>query len=97
MAGMAASILMLVLSGPAFTQEFTETGNTVFIGGSGNMKDFFTDLGKRTGVKIATVSTASAKKAESVLMEKLAKKEPVMLFGDMGYLPWFEFPNNYCA
>jgi hypothetical protein len=71
------------------------TENYVFIGGRGNNKEFFNDLGKRTGVKIATVSTSSAKKAEASLLAKLAKKEPIMMFGDMGYLPWFELPEDY--
>jgi hypothetical protein len=67
----------------------------VFIGGRGNTKNFFNDIGKRTGVKINVLSTASVKKAEAALLEKLEQKEPVMLFGDMGYLPWFEFPQEY--
>jgi len=72
-----------------------ETGSYVFIGGRGNNKEFFTDLAKRTGVKIKTISTSSAKKAKASLLEKLAKKEPVMMFGDMGFLPWFELPEDY--
>ena len=71
------------------------SSNYVFIGGRGNNKNFFTDLGKRTGVKIELRSTASNKKAESSLIEKLKKSEPAMLFGDMGFLPWFEFPIEY--
>ncbi len=67
----------------------------VFIGGRGNNKNFFNDLGKRTGVKTEVKSTSSAKKAETTLLEKLTKKEPVMIFGDMGFLPWFEFPQEY--
>jgi hypothetical protein len=67
----------------------------VFIGGRGNNKNFFQDLGARVGTKMGLVSTSSAKKAESSLLEKLAKKEPVMLFGDMGFLPWFDFPVEY--
>ena len=67
----------------------------VFIGGRANTRDFFNDLGKRTGVKIKTVSTSSAKKAETSLLEKLKNQEPVMVFGDMGFLPWFEFPVEY--
>ncbi len=31
----------------------------VFIGGRGNNKNFFSDIGKRTGVKIKSVSTSS--------------------------------------
>jgi len=52
-------------------------------------------LCQRTDVKINVISTSSAKKAETSLLEKLARKEPVMLFGDMGFLPWFEFPTEY--
>jgi hypothetical protein len=67
----------------------------VFIGGRGNNKDFFNDLGRRTGVKIVLNSTSSVKRAESALLEMLKKKEPVMVFGDMGFLPWFELPKDY--
>jgi hypothetical protein len=67
----------------------------VFLGGRGNHKDFLADVGKRTGVKIRAVSTGSAKKAEASLLSKLERREPVMLFGDMGFLPWFHFPQEY--
>jgi len=67
----------------------------IFVGGRGNGKLFFNDLGRRTGVKIKTISTSNSKKAGQELVEKLNKKEPVMLFGDMGFLPWFEFPQEY--
>jgi len=67
----------------------------VFVGGRANNKDFFLDLGKRIGIKIELITTSSGKRAEAVLLKKIAKKEPVMLFGDMGYLPWFDFPQEY--
>jgi hypothetical protein len=70
-------------------------GKAVFIGGRGNNKDFFSDVGRRTGVPVHVVTTSSAKKAESRLLERLAQKEPVMLFGDMGLLPWFDLPIEY--
>lgn len=69
--------------------------SVVFIGGRGNNKGFFSDVGRRTGVAIRAVSTSSAKRAESHLLERLAEGEPVMLFGDMGFLPWFDFPVEY--
>ncbi len=69
--------------------------DTVFIGGRSNNKEFFNDIGRRTGVEIKSVSTGSDKKAEVSLLEKLVKEEPVMLFGDMGFLPWFSFPQEY--
>jgi len=70
-------------------------GNYVFIGGRGNTTNFFQDLGQRTGVKITAVSTSSSKKAQTSLLDQLARREPVMLFGDMGFLPWFDLPDDY--
>ncbi|HVQ00848.1 MAG TPA: BtrH N-terminal domain-containing protein [Candidatus Thermoplasmatota archaeon] len=67
----------------------------VFIGGRGNTKNFFEDVGKRTGVQITECSTSSGKKAEEALLKKLGKNEPMMMFGDMGFLPWFHFPTEY--
>lgn len=67
----------------------------VFVGGRGNTKEFFNDLGKRTGVTLEVKSTSSVKKAETLLLEKLSKKEPVMVYGDMGFLPWFDLPKDY--
>ena len=70
-------------------------GDYVFIGGRGNTKNFFQDIGQRTGVKIVEKTTTSVKKAESALVEKLRDKEPVMVYGDMGFLPWFDLPEGY--
>ena len=45
-----------------------DSSNYVFVGGRGNIKDFFSDLGKRTRVQIKTKSTSSVKKAETLLL-----------------------------
>ncbi len=70
-------------------------GTYIFVGGRGNTKGFYQDLGARTGVGISEISTSSAPKAEAALLQALARKEPVMLGGDMGLLPWFHFPRDY--
>jgi hypothetical protein len=70
-------------------------GGSPFIGGRGNTKSFFTDIGKRTGVSIVQNTTSSPKKAENLLLSKLKECKPVMVFGDMGFLPWFKFPEEY--
>ena len=67
----------------------------VFIGGRGNNKEFFHDLGERTGVQINLITTGSTKKAQTSLFETIAEKKPMMLFGDMGFLPWFDLPQEY--
>ncbi len=70
-------------------------GHMVFIGGRANNKNFFADIGKRTGVEIRKRSTTSRKRAEKALLDQMNKKEPLMVFGDMGFLPWFDFPEDY--
>ncbi|MHA1950263.1 MAG: BtrH N-terminal domain-containing protein [Candidatus Thorarchaeota archaeon] len=72
-----------------------QKGAPPFIGARGNNKDFFQDIGKRTGVVIEEKSTSSEKRALKILLEQLKKREPMMLFGDMAYLPWFDFPEGY--
>ena len=72
-----------------------QKGAPPFIGGRGNAKGFFQDVGERTGVRIEVKTTASERKAQDALLEKLKKKQPVMLYGDMGYLPWFDLPREY--
>ncbi|MCJ7582258.1 MAG: BtrH N-terminal domain-containing protein [Candidatus Aminicenantes bacterium] len=74
---------------------WSQKGIPPFVGGRGNVKTFFQDLGNRTSVKIETKTTSSEKKAESVLLGKLRDKEPVMVYADMGFLPWFEMPDDY--
>lgn len=68
---------------------------SVFIGGRGNLKDFYRDLSNRTGVAIDANQTASGKKAEEALLSSLRKQQPVMLGADMAFLPWFNFPAGY--
>ncbi len=72
-----------------------QKGTYPFIGGRANLKSFFSDIGKRTSVKIEVKTTSSMQKAEKRLIELLKKQVPVMMFGDMGMLPWFDLPDNY--
>lgn len=72
-----------------------QKGAPPFIGARGNNKEFFQDIGRRIGVSIEEITTSSERKAEKTLLERLARKEPMMMFGDMGFLPWFDFPEEY--
>lgn len=67
----------------------------LFVGGRANPKNFYKDLSDRTGVGIREIYTNSVKKAEADLLRELAQKKPVMVGGDMGFLPWFDFPEDY--
>lgn len=68
---------------------------SVFVGGRANLRNFYQDIAKRTGVVIREKQTSSPAKAEAELLRSLKERIPVMLGGDMGMLPWFEFPKEY--
>lgn len=72
-----------------------QKGTYPFIGGRANLKSFYNDTGKRTSVRIEVKTTSGNRKAENRLMELLNKQTPVMMYGDMGMLPWFDLPENY--
>lgn len=94
---LSEDMLLGLGAGMGFIYWKMKIGNqdTVFIGGRGNNKNFFGDIGRRTGVKINLLTTSSEKKAQAALMETLALEQPAMLFGDMGLLPWFDLPEDY--
>lgn len=69
-------------------------GQMPFVGGrhKGNPKhEFEVCVGERTGVKVGNFSTSSARKARTSLLELLADGQPVMMYVDMGFLPYFDF------
>ena len=51
--------------------------------------------GRRTGVRVESYQTGSARKAEKALLDMLEAGEPVMIHVDMGFLPYFHFPTEY--
>ncbi len=65
------------------------------MGGRGNTKNYHLDVAVRTGVEIKKVETKSAAKAEKLLLQALNQQQPVMLFVDMGLLPYFDFGDDY--
>lgn len=69
-------------------------GQAPFIGGraKGNPSaPFEVDVGKRTGVQIEDFVTTSARKAKTSLLTALSQGTPVMVYVDMGFLPYFDF------
>jgi hypothetical protein len=91
---LSEDMLLGLGSGMGFIYWFTK-GNNPFVGGRGNLKNFFYDIGQRTGTEIKIKSTSSPKKAQDALLKDLTEQKPVMLYGDMGYLPWFTFGGDY--
>jgi Domain of unknown function (DUF4872)/Butirosin biosynthesis protein H, N-terminal len=51
--------------------------------------------GRRTGVAVESHATSSARRAESALREMLVSGEPVLVYLDMGFLPYFDLPDGY--
>jgi hypothetical protein len=52
-------------------------------------------VGRRTGVKVTAHTTGSARKAQDALHSLLEAGEPVMVYLDMGFLPYFKLPAGY--
>lgn len=50
---------------------------------------------RRTGVNIEVHTTASSRKAETALLDLLTAGQPVMLYTDMGFLPYLGLPEGY--
>jgi len=65
------------------------------IGGRGNITNFFKDISTRTGVNIEIKSTENTQTAEQILCDMMNMQKPLMLYGDMGFLPWFVYPESY--
>jgi hypothetical protein len=75
-------------------------GTAPFIGGRGNTgrpgeEGLEVTATHRTGVRVEAFHTASAPKAEKALLTMLEAGEPVMIYVDMGLLPYFHFPVEY--
>ncbi|HEX2908966.1 MAG TPA: BtrH N-terminal domain-containing protein [Phototrophicaceae bacterium] len=69
-----------------------QKGAPPFIGGRAQPEPSLEVIAsQRLGVKISDHTTASAKKAESALIERLEQGTPVILQVDMGFLPYFDF------
>ncbi len=52
-------------------------------------------VGERTGVIVESHYTSSPQKAELALLDLLSAGEPVMVYLDMGFLPYFNLPESY--
>ena len=52
-------------------------------------------VGRRTGVAVASHATASARTAQAALRELLEAGEPVLVYLDMGFLPYLGLPEGY--
>ena len=71
-------------------------GTLPFYGGRANVgrpgeEGLAKTAGRRTGVRVESFQTGSARKAEKALLDMLAVGEPVMIHVDMGFLPYFDF------
>jgi len=64
-----------------------------FVGGRfGKGADFVTNICRRIGAEVTIMETASARKGYEELKVILSTGEPVVVYGDMAYLPYFAIP-----
>jgi hypothetical protein len=86
-------------SGVSFAY-FHFKGTDPFYGGRGNferpgVEGLEKTVGRRTGVVVESQHTSSRRKAESALLEMLSANQPVMVYLDMGFLPYLDLPEDY--
>jgi len=93
-ASLSEEMLLGIGSGMGFMY-WHQKGTLPFLGGRDNNKNFHIHIGERTGVTINKQWTSSGVKAEKTLVEMLNNKQPVMMFVDMGFLPCFDFGEDY--
>lgn len=72
-----------------------QKGTLPFLGGRGNVKNFYEDLGKRTGVEIKVNKPSNAGAAEKKLVSLLKNKQPVVVYTDMAFLPYFDVNDEH--
>ena len=75
-------------------------GTDPFYGGRANferpgVEGLEKTIGRRTGVGVESFVTSSQRKAEKTLTEMLSEEKPVMLYVDMGFLPYLGLPDDY--
>ena len=75
-------------------------GTDPFYGGRANVarpgeEGLEKTAGRRTGVTAMSHATASARTAQDALRALLEAGEPVMVYLDMGFLPYFDLPEDY--
>ena len=73
-----------------------QKGQPPIIGGRANferpgVEGLEKSTGRRTGVAVESYTTSSAHKAERTLLETLDAGQAVMIYCDMGFLPYFDF------
>ena len=75
-------------------------GTDPFYGGRANferpgVEGLEQSVGRRTGVGVESFVTSSRKKAETSLLKMLDEEQAVMLYVDMGFLPYLDLPDDY--
>jgi hypothetical protein len=77
-----------------------QKGTGPFYGGRANferpgVEGLERTVGRRTGVRVESHRTGSARKASKALLEMLSAGQPVMIMVDMGFLPYLDLPEGY--
>jgi hypothetical protein len=96
---MSEEMLLGLGSGVGFLY-WQQKGSDPFYGGRANferpgVEGLEKTVGRRTGVRVESHRTGSARKAEKAMLEILAAGEPVMIMVDMGFLPYLDLPEGY--
>ena len=97
--GISEELLLGLGSGLGFVY-FHFKGTDPFYGGRANhaspkQEGLEKTVGRGTGVAVASRATSSARVAQDELRRLLEVGEPVLVYLDMGFLPYFDLPADY--
>jgi hypothetical protein len=88
-------MLLGIGGGVGFIYWHNKTMPIPFIGTrSGGRDNFLVKICERLGLSCRLEKTASSKKAHYSLMSLLSEGEPVIVYGDMAFLPYFRAPEG---
>lgn len=92
---LSEEMLLGLGGGTGFIYWYTKQMSSPFIGcRNGKVDEFTLNVCKRIGIDADIIQTNSEKKAYDELKKLLKKGEPVNLFVDMIYLPYFALPKD---
>jgi len=66
-----------------------------FLGGRNKIGDFEENLAQVLNIKIKKHETSSKKRAFSEMLKMIKNEDPVLVYVDMGYLPYLNLPDHY--
>lgn len=92
---LSEEMLLGLGGGIGFIYWYMKSMSSPFIGcRNGKVTDFLVNVCRKIGAEVDIIETASPQKGYEALKELVNSGEPVIVYGDMAYLPYFVIPET---